>query len=80
MKKLGVIFAGQGNQCIGMSAKLIARYPRTLDFYQEASEIVSEPLLQYAKNGPEVRLVNNSLGKIKPIRNNTNNNFDSLHR
>jgi [acyl-carrier-protein] S-malonyltransferase len=52
MRKLAVMFPGQGSQFIGMGNDIFNEFPYTLDYFKEASEILRVDLIQLCKNGP----------------------------
>jgi [acyl-carrier-protein] S-malonyltransferase len=51
-KKMALVFAGQGAQCVGMGRDLAERYPVAADLFREADEILGRNLRDIAWNGP----------------------------
>jgi [acyl-carrier-protein] S-malonyltransferase len=51
-KKMALLFAGQGAQCVGMGRDLAERYPVAADLFREADEILGRNLRDIAWNGP----------------------------
>lgn len=56
MKKLGVVFPGQGSQTVGMLADIAAEYPLVQQIYKEASDILAFDLWRLVKEGPAEEL------------------------
>ena len=59
-KKIGLLFAGQGAQCVGMGRDLSERYPAAGDLFRQADEILGRNLCQIAWNGPIEELTKTS--------------------
>jgi len=51
-KKIALLFAGQGAQCVGMGRDLAERYAVAADLFQRADEILGRNLCDIAWNGP----------------------------
>src|SRR5215467_4984017 len=51
-KKIALLFAGQGAQCVGMGRELAERYPVAADLFRQADEILGRDLCHIAWNGP----------------------------
>jgi len=50
--KIGLLFAGQGAQSVGMGRDLAARFPVAADLFGQADEILGRSLREIAWNGP----------------------------
>jgi [acyl-carrier-protein] S-malonyltransferase len=59
-KKIALLFAGQGAQCIGMGRYLAERYPVAADLFRKADEILGRNLCDIAWNGPMEELTKTS--------------------
>jgi (acyl-carrier-protein) S-malonyltransferase len=59
-KKIALLFAGQGAQCVGMGRDLAERYPVAADLFREADEILGRNLCDIAWNGPMEELTKTS--------------------
>ena len=59
-KKIALLFAGQGTQCVGMGRDLAERYPVGTDLFREADEILGRNLCDIAWNGPMEELTKTS--------------------
>src|SRR4029079_2978974 len=59
-KKIALLFAGQGAQCVGMGRDLAERYPVAGDLFRQADEILGRNLCDIAWNGPMEELTNTS--------------------
>jgi [acyl-carrier-protein] S-malonyltransferase len=59
-KKIALLFAGQGAQCVGMGHDLAERYPVAADLFREADEILGRNLCDVAWNGPMEELTKTS--------------------
>jgi [acyl-carrier-protein] S-malonyltransferase len=59
-KKIALLFAGQGAQCVGMGRDLAERYPVGGDLFREADEILGRNLCEIAWNGPMEELTKTS--------------------
>ncbi len=52
MKKIALLFAGQGAQAVGMGRDLAAAFPKAQELYVQADEVIGRPLGDIAWNGP----------------------------
>jgi [acyl-carrier-protein] S-malonyltransferase len=52
IKKIALLFAGQGAQSIGMGRDLTEQFPRAADLFQEADDVLERKLSDIAWNGP----------------------------
>jgi [acyl-carrier-protein] S-malonyltransferase len=52
MKKIALLFAGQGAQFVGMGKDLGEKYPVVAQLYNEADEILQRPMSQIMLEGP----------------------------
>ena len=59
-KKIALLFAGQGAQCVGMGSDLAERYPVAADLFRKADEILGRNLCDIAWNGPIEELTKTS--------------------
>ena len=59
-KKIALLFAGQGAQCVGMGRDLAERYPVAGDLFLKADEILGRNLCDIAWNGPMEELTKTS--------------------
>src|SRR5260370_8017960 len=59
-KKIALLFAGQGAQCIGMGRDLAERYPVAAELFREADEILGRNLRDIAWSGPMQELTKTS--------------------
>src|SRR5882724_12186468 len=59
-RKIALLFAGQGTQCVGMGRDLAERYPVGTDLFREADEILGRNLCDIAWNGPMEELTKTS--------------------
>ena len=59
-KKIGLLFAGQGAQCIGMGRDLAEKYPVAADLFRNADEILGRSLSEISWNGPMEELTKTS--------------------
>src|SRR5215468_7871468 len=59
-KKIALLFAGQGAQCVGMGRDLAERYPVAADLFGHADDILSQNLKDIAWNGPMEELTKTS--------------------
>jgi [acyl-carrier-protein] S-malonyltransferase len=59
-KKVALLFAGQGAQCIGMGRDLAERYPVAADLFRQADEILGRNLCDTAWKGPIEELTKTS--------------------
>jgi [acyl-carrier-protein] S-malonyltransferase len=51
-KKIALLFAGQGAQCVGMGRDLAEHFPVAADLFAQADEILGRSLSNIAWNGP----------------------------
>jgi [acyl-carrier-protein] S-malonyltransferase len=59
-KKIALLFAGQGAQCVGMGRDLAERYPVAADLFRQADEILARNLCDIAWSGPIEELTKTS--------------------
>src|SRR6185437_10033169 len=59
-KKIALLFAGQGAQCVGMGRDLAERYPVAADLFRKADELLGRNLCDIAWNGPMEELTKTS--------------------
>ena len=59
-KRVALLFAGQGAQCVGMGRDLAERYPVAADLFRQADEILGRSLKDIAWNGPIEELTKTS--------------------
>src|SRR5437763_10624962 len=52
MKKVGLLFAGQGAQVVGMGKDLAEQFPTAADLFRRGDEILGRKLSEIAWNGP----------------------------
>ena len=52
MKKIALLFAGQGAQTVGMGRDLAEQFPTAADLFQKADEVLRRKLTEIAWNGP----------------------------
>src|SRR5438445_8797348 len=60
MKKVALLFAGQGAQVVGMGKDLAEQFPVAADLFQKADEILGRKLSDIAWNGPIEELTKTS--------------------
>ena len=60
MKKIALLFAGQGAQVVGMGKDLAEQFPVAADLFRRADEILSRKLSDIAWNGPIEELTKTS--------------------
>ena len=60
MKKIALLFAGQGAQAVGMGRALAQRFPGAADLFRQADEILGRKLSEIAWNGPIEELTKTS--------------------
>ena len=56
MKKIGIVFPGQGSQYVGMGKKLYDRFEDTRRLFKIADEILGFSITDLCFNGPEEEL------------------------
>ncbi len=56
MKRIAILFAGQGAQTVGMGQDLAAKYPAAAELFAEAGRILGRDLRRLAFTGPEDEL------------------------
>ena len=59
-KKVALLFAGQGAQCVGMGRSLAEQYPGAADLFRQADEILGRSLSEVAWTGPMEELTKTS--------------------
>lgn len=59
-KKIALLFAGQGAQCVGMGHDLARQFPVAADLFRQADEILGRKLNDIAWNGPMEELTKTS--------------------
>jgi [acyl-carrier-protein] S-malonyltransferase len=60
MKKVALLFAGQGAQVVGMGKDLADQFPTAADLFRRADEILNRKLSEIAWNGPIEELTKTS--------------------
>jgi [acyl-carrier-protein] S-malonyltransferase len=60
MKKIALMFAGQGAQVVGMGKDLADQFPTAADLFRKADEILGRKLSEIAWNGPIEELTKTS--------------------
>jgi len=60
MKKIALLFAGQGAQVVGMGKDLAEQFPTAADLFRQADEILGRKLSDIAWNGPIEELTKTS--------------------
>src|SRR5256884_2269916 len=60
MKKIALLFAGQGAQAVGMGKDLAEQFPTAADLFRQADEILGRKLSDIAWNGPIEELTKTS--------------------
>src|SRR6266705_6293703 len=60
MKKIALLFAGQGAQVVGMGKDLADQFPVAADLFRRADEILARKLTDIAWNGPIEELTKTS--------------------
>ncbi|HVY53982.1 MAG TPA: acyltransferase domain-containing protein, partial [Gammaproteobacteria bacterium] len=56
MKKIGIVFPGQGSQKVGMLVDIAQEYPAVRQVYQDASDILGYDLWKLVSEGPAEEL------------------------
>ena len=59
-RKIALLFAGQGAQCVGMGRDLADQFPVAADLFRQADEILGRNLSELAWNGPIEELTRTS--------------------
>src|SRR2546423_15544705 len=59
-RKIALLFAGQGAQCVGMGHDLAEQFPVAADLFRQADEILCRNLSELAWNGPIEELTRTS--------------------
>src|SRR5437763_3022994 len=59
-RKIALLFAGQGAQCVGMGHDLAEQFPVAADLFRQADEILGRNLSELAWNGPIEELTRTS--------------------
>jgi [acyl-carrier-protein] S-malonyltransferase len=59
-KKIGLLFAGQGAQSVGMGRDLAEQFPTAADLFEEADDVLGRKLSEIAWNGPIEELTRTS--------------------
>ena len=54
--RIGVVFPGQGSQCVGMGCDVAGRSPAARAIFDRASAVLGYDLLELQRTGPEERL------------------------
>jgi [acyl-carrier-protein] S-malonyltransferase len=60
MKKIALLFAGQGAQSVGMGRDLAEQFPTAADLFQEADDVLGRKLSEIAWHGPIEELTKTS--------------------
>ena len=60
MRKIALLFAGQGAQSVGMGHDLVDQFPVAADLFRQADEILGRKLSEIAWNGPMEELTKTS--------------------
>src|SRR5437763_8795902 len=60
MKKIALLFAGQGAQAVGMGKDLAEQFPVAANLFRQADEILGRKLSEIAWNGPLEELTKTS--------------------
>src|SRR5438045_9365865 len=60
LKKIALLFAGQGAQCVGMGRDLAEQYRVAADLFRQSDEILGRNLCDIAWNGPLEELTKTS--------------------
>src|SRR5437763_16040869 len=60
MKKIALLFAGQGAQAVGMGKDLAEQFPVAANLFRHADEILGRKLSEIAWNGPLEELTKTS--------------------
>ena len=54
--RLGVVFPGQGSQCVGMGGGIVERYPVAADLFRRAERVLGYDLHALIAEGPDEKL------------------------
>ncbi|MFH0754290.1 MAG: acyltransferase domain-containing protein, partial [Candidatus Omnitrophota bacterium] len=57
MKKIALVFPGQGAQKVGMGKELYEQFPASKAVFDQANEVLGESLTQIVFEGPEEKLM-----------------------
>src|SRR5205809_7073249 len=60
VKKIALLFAGQGAQAVGMGRDLAEQFPTAAELFQEADDVLGRKLSQIAWHGPIEELTKTS--------------------
>src|SRR5947207_10424646 len=60
VKKIALLFAGQGAQAVGMGRDLTEQFPTAAELFQEADDVLGRKLSEIAWNGPIENLTKTS--------------------
>ena len=60
VKKIALLFAGQGAQSVGMGRDLAEQFPTAADLFQEADDVLGRKLSEIAWHGPIEELTKTS--------------------
>lgn len=63
MRRIALLFAGQGAQSVGMGEALAESFPIAADYFRKADEILGFPMSQIAFNGPAEELTKTSVAQ-----------------